>query len=100
LLGGVIFSNLKLKQENGGKLSFTAAFLNTYLLFLSFWLFDLTILDWLFFVRMRPDFIILPGTEGLPGYDDYAFHLKVALPALVLMVFPAMIIAWFTHKTA
>jgi hypothetical protein len=96
LIGGVVASNLKLKGEYEGRLPVKAAFLNAYLLFLSFWLFDLTILDWLFFVKLRPEFIVLPGTEGMAGYEDYCFHLKVALPALVWMAVPAFFIALFT----
>ncbi|MDH3734751.1 MAG: hypothetical protein OEU54_14585 [Gemmatimonadota bacterium] len=35
---------------------------------------DLLILDWLILVRIQPGFVVLPGTEGLAGYDDYRFH--------------------------
>ncbi len=100
LIGGAIWSNLRLKKRNDGRLPLRHAFANTYLLFLSFWVFDLTIMDWLFFVTIQPDFIVLPGTEGMAGYDDYGFHLKVALPALVWMIFPAIIIAVLTTGKA
>lgn len=93
LLMGVIWSNLRLRKLNNGRLPFKLAFFNTYALFFSFWLFDLTILDWLFFVTIQPAFSILPGTEGMAGYDDYGYHLRVSLPALPLMVVPSAIIA-------
>lgn len=98
LIGGVVRSNLALKRENGGTLPFKMAFLNTYGLFVYFWLFDLVILDWLLFVTLKPSFIVLPGTEGMAGYDDYGFHLKAALPALPAMALPAFIIALFTSS--
>ena len=101
LFGGVIRSNILLKRQNGGKLPFKMAFLNAYGLFLYFWLFDLVIIDWLFLVTLKPSFAVLPGTEGMAGYDDYAFHLKTALPALPMIALPCLIIAAFTasHKS-
>lgn len=96
LFGGVIRSNILLKRQNGGKLSFKMAFLNAYGLFLYFWLFDLVIIDWLILVTLKPNFVIIPGTEGMEGYDDYAFHLKAALPALPMIALPSLIIATIT----
>lgn len=96
LIGMVVRSNLALKRENGGSLPFKMAFLNVYGLFAYFWLFDLVVLDWLLFVTLKPSFVVLPGTEGMAGYDDYSFHLKAALPALPGMAIPALLIAFFT----
>ncbi len=98
LVGGVIWSNRKLRQENGGALSFKGAFWHTYALFAFFWLFDLTIVDWLFFVTLKPSFAVLPGTEGMAGYEDYGFHLTTALPALPLMAIPALIVAFLMRS--
>lgn len=97
LIGLVIRSNLVLKKENGGVLPFRMAFLNTYGQFLYFWLFDLVIMDWLVFVTLQPSGIVLPGTEGAAGYDDYGFHLKAALPALPLTILPSLLIAALTY---
>lgn len=96
LIGGIVRSNILLKQQNDGVLSFKTAFLNAYGLFLYFWLFDLLIIDWFIFVTLQPNFIILPGTEGMAGYDDYGFHLKISLPALPLAVLPSLLIAALT----
>jgi hypothetical protein len=98
LIGVVVRSNLALKRDNGGHLPLKMAFLNSYGLFAYFWLFDLVILDWLLFVTLKPSFVVLPGTEGMAGYDDYGFHLKAALPALPAMALPALIIALFTSS--
>lgn len=96
MIGGVMWSNLKLRRHNQGKLSFKAAFLNAYFLVLSTSLFDLTILDWLLFVRTTPDFVVLPGTEGMAGYDDYGFHLREHLRALPMLTVFALIVAALT----
>jgi len=96
LLGGLIWSNLRQKRQNGGVLPFKAAFLNAYVLIISGWLFDLTILDWLMFVRLTPSFVVLPGTEGMAGYDDYGFHLKEHLKALPMLGVFALVIAMLT----
>ncbi|NHZ72030.1 MAG: hypothetical protein GWP17_02970 [Aquificales bacterium] len=96
LFGSVIGSNLKLKQRNGGQLSLTAAFANAFALIFSFWFLDLTILDWLMFVRYTPDWVILPGTEGMAGYDDYMFHLKAHSKALPMLAGSALVFALLT----
>lgn len=96
LFGGVVRSNLQLKRQLGGKLPFKLAFWQAYGLLLYFWLFDLVIIDWLWLVTFKPSFVIIPGTEGMAGYDDYAFHLRVSWPALPGMIIPALIIAFFT----
>lgn len=96
LIGVVVRSNLALKRDNDGRLPIKIAFLNAYGLFVYFWLFDLVILDWLLFVTLKPSFVVLPGTEGMAGYNDYAFHLRTALPALPAMALPAFVIALFT----
>lgn len=41
---------------------------------LVFNVFDLLILDWLFFCTIQPRSMVLPGTEGMAGYRDYRFH--------------------------
>ncbi len=38
--GLLVYSNLKLRKQNGGNLSFLAAFLNAYVVFMTFNLFD------------------------------------------------------------
>lgn len=81
-VGVVLYSNAKLRQQNGGRLSFLAAFANSALLLFFFAVWDLLILDWLIFVTIQPDFIVIPGTEGLAGYKDYWFHFQVSFLGL------------------
>lgn len=37
---------------------------------------DVVVIDWLIFVTIQPDSVILPGTIGAAGYSDYAFHFR------------------------
>jgi hypothetical protein len=75
-----------------------AAFLNAFALIFSGWFFDLTILDWLLFVKVTPSFVVLPGTEGMAGYDDYGFHLREHMRALPFLAVGALVIALLTAK--
>jgi hypothetical protein len=77
-IGLVLYSNARLRRQNGGKLSFWAAFANSVLILFYFAVWDLVILDWLIFVTIQPSFIVIPGTEGMAGYKDYWFHFKVS----------------------
>jgi hypothetical protein len=78
IVGVPLYSNAKLRRQNNGKLSFLAAFIHSALIFFYFAVWDLVVLDWLIFVTIQPDFIVIPGTKGLAGYRDYWFHFKVS----------------------
>jgi hypothetical protein len=78
VVGVPLYSNARLRRQNGGELSFLEAFIHSALLMFSFAVWDLLILDWLIFVTIQPDFIVIPGTEGLAGYRDYWFHFEVS----------------------
>jgi hypothetical protein len=78
VVGVPLYSNAKLRRQNNGELSFLAAFIHSALIFFYFAVWDLVVLDWLVFVTIQPDFIVIPGTEGLAGYRDYWFHFRVS----------------------
>jgi hypothetical protein len=65
-------------------LSFGGGFLNVFLVLLVFNLVDWLLLDWLVFCTLTPRFVILPGTEGMAGYKDYAIHFRGFLIGLGL----------------
>jgi len=54
--------------------SFLENWLAILLMVFSFNVIDLLILDWLLFCFITPKFMIIPGTEGNPGYKNYWFH--------------------------
>jgi hypothetical protein len=79
IVGGIpLYSNARLRRQHGGRLSFLTALVHSMLIFAYFAVWDLLVLDWLVFVTIRPDFIVIPGTEGLAGYSDYWFHFQVS----------------------
>lgn len=82
IVGVTLYSNVRLRQQNDGKLSFLTAFVNSVLILFFFAVWDLLILDWLIFVTIQPDFIVIPGTERLAGYKDYWFHFETAFLGL------------------
>jgi hypothetical protein len=94
--GGMIFSTLRLRRANGGRLSFRDAFAHAYALYMFINLFDLVVMDWLVLMVMRPQFAVLPGTEGMAGYKDYAFHAKASAKGSILGIVIALFIALIT----
>lgn len=60
-------------------LGFARPFFFTLVVLTVFNLLDLLVIDWLLMVRLKPRWIVLPGTEGLAGYDDYGFHFRAFL---------------------
>ncbi|MFF9351509.1 hypothetical protein [Streptomyces sp. NPDC014734] len=75
-VGGV----LALHARADGPLGFWPPFVLGTVGFLAVTLFDLLVLDWWLFCLVRPRFMVLPGTEGMPEYRDFAFHVRVLVP--------------------
>jgi len=71
---------LDLHGRTEGTLGFWPAFVLGGVAFLVLVLTDLLVLDWLLFCTIRPRFMVLPGTDGMPEYRDYAFHWRVLAP--------------------
>ena len=76
-----------------GSVPFTAALASSFIVFLTFNLFDLVIADWLIFCTLRPSRIILPGTEGMAGYRDYRFHFIGFLKGLGFCLVGGLVVA-------
>lgn len=81
-----------------GAVSFWAVYAHAFLIFMSFWLVDLVILDGLMFCLVTPSFVVVPGTEGFAGYKDFGFHLRMhftkGLPYLLAAGLAAAGVAW------
>jgi hypothetical protein len=78
----LLHAALRIVDLNGDHNLFAALALSTFLIVQVFNLFDLVVIDWLIVVTLRPSFVILPGTEGLPGYSDYGFHFRAFMKGL------------------
>ena len=93
LVGIPLHSTWLLKQQNGGQITLWAAFTNTYGVFMLFNLFDLVVLNWLMFCTLTPKFVVIPGSEGMAGYKDYAMHFRGFLIGCLLGIIPGAIVA-------
>jgi uncharacterized membrane protein YhaH (DUF805 family) len=80
-------------RTNIESVSFLPAFVFSGITLLVFNLFDLIILDWLFFCTIQPRSMVLPGTEGMAAYRDYRFHFIGFLKGLGFTAFGSLIIA-------
>ncbi|WP_432011368.1 hypothetical protein [Streptomyces cucumeris] len=69
-----------LHRDTDGTLGFWPPFTLGTICFLAITLFDLLVLDWWLFCTVQPRFMVLPGTQGMPEYRDYGFHVRVLLP--------------------
>jgi hypothetical protein len=74
-------------------ISFLSAFVFSGITLLVFNLFDLIILDWLFFCTIQPRSMVLPGTEGMAAYRDYRFHFIGFLKGLGFTAVGGLIVA-------
>jgi len=57
-----------------------------------FHLVDWLILDWLIVCTITP-FVVIPGTEGMAGYNNYAMHFRGFLIGMVISVVMGVLIA-------
>lgn len=85
IIGWLYASTAQLKAANGGSIPFLAAWLNTFLVFNIFNLFDAVVIDYLILTLMKPRFAILPGTEGMEYlYLDWRLHVGNYLKGIVV----------------
>jgi hypothetical protein len=91
-LGIVAASFVEVRANSGGHIPFLTAFVHLFVMFSLFNLVDLLILDWPL-VALQPNFVVLPGTEGLAGYQDYGFHFRGFLIGTVLILVTSVLIA-------
>jgi hypothetical protein len=54
---------------------------------------DWLILDWLIVCTITPTFVVIPGTEGMTGYKNYAMHFRGFLIGMVISVVMGVLIA-------
>lgn len=88
-----LYSTWFLKQEHGGIITYWMAFATIFGIHFVFFLFDLIVLDIWMFCTWTPGFLVIPGTEGMPGYKDWRMHVKghMTTGLLVLVVAAALL---------
>jgi hypothetical protein len=80
-------------RQANGPIAFVPALVFGMLAVFVFNLFDLLVLDWLFFCTIQPRSMVLPGTEGMAGYRDYRFHFIGFLKGLGFCLAGSLVIA-------
>ncbi len=93
MLGVVAASVLPLGGRFATAPAFPAAFVHFLVMFSVFNILDWLVLDWLIVVTLRPRFIVLPGTEGMAGYGDYAFHFRGFLIGIPITLVASLLLA-------
>ena len=54
---------------------------------------DWLILDWLIFCTITPGFAVVPGTDGMAGYKNYAMHFRGFVAGSVFSTVLGLLIA-------
>jgi hypothetical protein len=73
-------------------LPFLIAYTFSLIVLLVFNVYDLLVLDWLFFCTIQPRIMVLPGTEGMPAYRDYRFHFIGFLKGLAFCAVGSLVV--------
>lgn len=76
-----------------GPVGYIELWLRIFILMFSFNLVDLVILDWIIFCWLTPSFMVLPGTEGHPGYKNYRFHFIGFLKGMLFVFISSFILS-------
>jgi hypothetical protein len=92
-VGIPLYSAWQVRAQSGGSLAYGTAFavfLGEYFLFSAF---DLIVLDLGMFYTWTPKWLILPGTEGMPGYKNWRPHVKKQLTSgsLTMVILSALL---------
>lgn len=105
LLGGFVYSNWLVAREHAWTPRFLSVFIHTLVLFWTVNFMDVVVVDWLVFVTIQPDFVVLSGTRGLAGYGDYSFHLEASvlswrpwLVSLIVAGLLGLLLPWFWRR--
>lgn len=71
-----VYSAFQFVRQADGAVPYWLIGVHIFLVLMSFWLVDLVVLDGIMFCWITPRFVVIPGTEGFPGYKDYGMHLR------------------------
>ncbi len=91
-IGMPLYSAWQFRRDNEDVFTYWMALVIIFGVLLIPFLFDLIVLDILMFSTWTPGFLVIPGTEGMPGYRDYGMHLKAhARGGVMLVAFSALL---------
>ncbi len=86
MLLGPLLSSLGLAREHPGPPGFVALAVNAYGVLFVASLADLVLLDLLLVCTLTPRWLVVPGTEGCPGYKDRRHQIRAHLRGALLIV--------------
>ena len=98
-VGALVWAGTRLLAANGGQVTFLTAYVHIFLVLNIFNVFDAVVLDYLLIARLKPKFVMMPGTAGMEYlFEDWGMHLRnylkgivvcavLALPAALLIAF-------------
>ena len=88
-----LYSAWWVRAQNGGVLTYGTAFVPFIGEYFMVAMFDLIVLDVGMFYTWTPGFLVIPGSEGLPGYKDWRPHVKAQLTTgnVILVVASALL---------
>jgi hypothetical protein len=71
-----IYATAVFHAHGGGEVSFASSWIYAFGLAFAFNVWDWLIIDWFVFCAITPKWVVIPGSEGHPGYKDYWFHFR------------------------
>ena len=89
----IAFPMLAALSAKAAHQGFPGVFLSAFGVGFLFNLVDWLILDWLLVCTITPAFVVIPGTEGMAGYKNYAMHLRGFLVGMLISVVLGVLIA-------
>lgn len=89
----IAFPMLAALSAKASHQGFLGVFLSAFGVSFLFNLVDWLILDWLIVCTITPRFVVIPGTEGMAGYKNYAMHFKGFLVGTGVSVVMGVLIA-------
>ena len=95
MLGVIIVSLAPIRDDAVGARLFPTIFVHFFVMLTVFNVLDWLVLDWLIVVTIRPSFLVLPGTEDMAGYRDYAFHFRGFLIGVPITLAASLLLAGF-----
>jgi hypothetical protein len=89
----LIWQAVGLAAAGGGQAGFGQVALSLFISLMTFNLVDWLLIDWLILGLLRPRFAILPGTEGMAGYNDYGIAFRGFVKGTVGIALASLLLA-------
>lgn len=93
LFGILAVALIGLRELAGGTLTFFDGALSSFIIFMTFNLIDLVIIDWVVVEWWRPSFIAIPGMETVTTTAGYGYHFRAFLKGTAGGVILSLVVA-------